>query len=264
MIKLRISVCNNFLDKSCSIDYTFAAETRGAYSIIDYFFVSNLQPNFVRSLSVLHDVDNLSDHLPLCLELQNDIITLCRSDSHITAASNRADDPTQRAVFDWLRGDRMLYYELTRLEFAALHELLSSQSIDDLRTTRPDLLTHAGINDVYRNIVHVLLNSSAKAIPVKSNASHVKYWWDSSLKDAKINCIKCHNAWVAAGRPNHGDLFSAKNVAKKSYKKAIFEKKNKSKKCVTTKLQNQLLKVDSKRFWRTGKASLKAQSVTIN
>jgi len=72
-----LSVCNNFLDKPCSVEYTFAAEKRGAYSTIDHFFVSNIVPNFVRSFNVLHDVENVSDHLPLCLELDSTIIDYC-------------------------------------------------------------------------------------------------------------------------------------------------------------------------------------------
>ena len=77
MSLLGLSVCNNFLPTPSTIDYTFAAETRGAYSLIDHFFVSNLTPHFVRSLNVIHDSDNFSDHLPLMLKLDSELIKHC-------------------------------------------------------------------------------------------------------------------------------------------------------------------------------------------
>jgi len=47
MNDLNLTVCNSFLGNNFSVDYTFDAETRQAYSAIDHFFASNMNPNYI-------------------------------------------------------------------------------------------------------------------------------------------------------------------------------------------------------------------------
>jgi len=125
---------------------------------------------------------------------------------------------------------------------------------------RPDLLTHNGINNVYRNIVHVLYNSSAKTVSFKPKAAHVKYWWDGTLNDAKKESIKCHREWISAGKPKVGNFLSAKNAARSKYRKFIHSKKQESSKSVSNKLQNSLLQTNGKKFWRLWKSNFKSSN----
>ena len=53
----------------CTVEYTFAAVSSNVYSYSDHFYVSDILPNFVHLSEVIHDVDTLSDHLPLRLAL---------------------------------------------------------------------------------------------------------------------------------------------------------------------------------------------------
>ena len=121
MKKLNLVPCNNFLEKPCSFDYTFAVESRNAYSIIDYFYVTNVSSNFVISLDVIHDVNNLSDHLPLKLEISNKIIQLCSSRTNSAKKSSDFSNYNKcSTALDWLNARKQDYYELTRVELASL------------------------------------------------------------------------------------------------------------------------------------------------
>jgi len=104
-----------------------------------------------------------------------------------------------------------------------------------LLEARPDIFTQKGINNIYKNLVHTLVNCGIRTVDQLSKPSVTKFWWDSSLSDAKRECLKHHDAWVSAGKPVGGNLFTAKNIASKKYKKAIFEKKKASSNTVSKK-----------------------------
>ena len=226
---LGLSVCNQFLDKPCNIEYTFAAESRQAYSIIDHFFVSNIASNFVRSLDVIHDVDNHSDHLPLVLELDCFVLNSVVNCDAMNKSNVKppVENDAHNEALNWSQADLAGYCELTRIELMELHNILALNSFDDLLLIRPDLCTQQSINNIYRNIVHVLIQSGNAAVPHKNSMrSCKKYWWDETLRDTKRESMKHHQAWLAAGRPKSGDLFLSRNSARKKYKNAIHKEKN--------------------------------------
>ena len=262
---LGLVICNALIDIPCPFDYTFAAESRGAYSIIDHFFVTDTATNFVQSLDVIHDADNLSDHLPLKLELNMNILDFCHS---ISKPSNKNSPAAINKALNWLEANKAYYYELTRIELVTLHSLVTSETLSELQVSRPDLFTQAGINDIYRNVVHVLLNSALKAVPLKSKPAVRKHWWDKSLSNERNNSVVHHANWVAAGRPKHGGLFVAKNLARAKYKKHIAKKKSDSKNIISEKLQHTLMGVNKNKFWRLWKANFKPAvntgSMTVN
>ena len=119
MNKIDLIVCNSLLRTVPNIEYTFVAESRGAYSIIDHFFLTNTNSNFVHSLNVIHDVDNLSDHLPLLLALDKSIIIHCKNiaaiDSNIATATDQPSARSNECNFrlDW---DKRLLITVRRLE----------------------------------------------------------------------------------------------------------------------------------------------------
>ena len=51
--KVGLTVCNKLLTTPAFIEYTFNAVTRGAYSTIDFFFITDCIPNFARSLNII-------------------------------------------------------------------------------------------------------------------------------------------------------------------------------------------------------------------
>ena len=60
-----------------------------------------------------------------------------------------------------------------------------------------------------------------------NNCSFRKYWWNSTLNDAKRESLTHYNNWIAAGKPKDGPLVTAKTLAHKKYKNAVYAAKNK-------------------------------------
>ena len=115
--------------------------------------------------------------------------------------------------------DKINYQEYTRTELFNLLNLFMQSNDDVLADTRPDIMCKAGINDIYRNIVHVLSNGAKLYVPVKGKAFKGKHWWNNSLSQAKQNSLKSHRKWLDAGKPKDGLLFKNMLDMKKSYKK---------------------------------------------
>ena len=57
--------------KHCNIDYTFESKANGSQSLFDHFVVSQNVLSNVKTYSVVHSVDNLSDHSPIQVVLNN-------------------------------------------------------------------------------------------------------------------------------------------------------------------------------------------------
>ena len=55
--------------ESCSVDFTFKSKINDSKSVLDFIFVSNNLLDCIENYSVLHRGDNLSDHLPVMLNL---------------------------------------------------------------------------------------------------------------------------------------------------------------------------------------------------
>ena len=65
-------LCVSQMADVCKIAYTFESKANGAQSFIDHFLIS---PNLGKSITecaLKNDIENLSDHLPVCLHLDID------------------------------------------------------------------------------------------------------------------------------------------------------------------------------------------------
>jgi len=104
-------------------------------------------------------------------------------------------------------------------------------------------------------LISRLLYCSNFSIISKSNNSFKKYWWDSNLDSAKTECITKFKLWQEAGKPSDGPIFLEKNLARKDYKKKIFQCKENSKNVVSDKLQHHLGNANPNKFWRCWKGA---------
>ena len=97
---LGLTLCNNYLSNPNCIDHTFRVESRNAYSVIDHFFVSSTQPNYVNSLVTLDTAFNFSDHLPLVLNLDPNLIAVCKTKTLLQNMTNCLPDKP-KLTFNW-------------------------------------------------------------------------------------------------------------------------------------------------------------------
>jgi len=86
------------------------------------------------------------------------------------------------------------------------------------------------IEILYNRLVLSLSSPSDEVVLLRSVGGVRKHWWDRDLQNLKSTSISTHRAWVLAGRPPAGDLFSTKRSAKHAYKAKLQINKNKDRK----------------------------------
>jgi len=272
MAKFNLTLANNLLQKPSTIQYTFSGKSRDAYSYIDHFYVSSNPANLVHSIKDIDSHENFSDHIPIILTLDKCIFDLCKQDisaqySHrvnVTVNSDRYEN----VLLDWENSSKRDYYELTRNEMSTLCDLFLNSDLLALKSLRPDIFSQNGLNDIYRNVVHVLYNSSLKTIRNKCKKSYNKHWWDISLTEEKKESKKQFELWCSSGKPKSGSVYNDKCEARKKYRKAIFNKKSESKNYVGQKLQQNLINSNPRNFWKCWNGCFKksnyAQNLNVN
>jgi len=125
--------------------------------------------------------------------------------------------------------------------------------------SRPDLFTSRGANNLYENFIHSLLNCSLEYFNIKllSSKSCRKWWWDSSLKQAKARSLSLFNEWKLADFNPSAQEAVNYNQSKKFFKHLVQTKKKESKDLTNSQLVASMLKHDSKNFWHQWNCTLK-------
>ena len=94
------------------------------------------------SLKTNHDFENLSDHLPVVLNLKNEALFTGISNTPAPAHYiNSRPIVIDNCNLDWNNSNNAAYYELTRQAFFSLHKLLSESDINILHKNIPDFST---------------------------------------------------------------------------------------------------------------------------
>src|SRR5579872_5189278 len=191
MNNFNLTLANNLLQIPSTIKFTFSGKSREAYSHIDHFYVSKNPVDLVRSIINMDADVNFSDHIPIALKFDEGIYKLCKENMNIRKEPgiDKSDNKYETTFLDWENSSKLDYYNLTRIELNSLSNLLISD-LEALKAMRPDIFLLNGLNDIYRNVVHVLYNASLKTIKSKNKISHNKYWCDHSLNEEKRNSKK--------------------------------------------------------------------------
>lgn len=271
MANYNLSLANKLLRIPCTITHTFSSKSHNGHSYIDHFFVSSNPVDLVTYIKDIDASENFSDHSPIVLNLDNRLYDVCEHSKNNSKRleSNKIDhsnnsDKYKSIRLDWENSTKSDYYNLTRDELDGLSKLFLLSDIKTLKAERPDIFTQNGLNDLYRNIVHVLYNSSLKTIKLKNKKSSNKYWWDTNLTLEKKESKEQYNIWSNAGKPKDGPEYIAKCAASKKYRNAIFRKKEQSRNYVGEKLQNKLINTNPKNFWKYWKDCFKKVKATEN
>ena len=63
------------------IDFTYVSDVNGTYSTIDHFIIYNSLNTCVNNHCTVNDIDNMSDHLPLCMDIHLPVNIMYFNDS---------------------------------------------------------------------------------------------------------------------------------------------------------------------------------------
>ena len=217
--------------KKSQIDYTFAVDARNAYSYIDHAFISKSMAKDVHSWDTIQSPYNLSDHLPVKLELNLNLDSVLHVKETCSNVVKQDIDGAKGQIirFNWNKANLADFYELTRIKLADLCVFLTKNNMDELKADYPDIFLKEGFNTMYSNFVVCLKSCCLNCVEtLRSDVSkdHQKFWWDAILNDLKKESIYHFNDWINAGKPKSGILFSQMQNARMAYKKEIIRKKN--------------------------------------
>jgi len=212
------SFCDNMNIKpvyghfNCNIDYTYNFDM-SRFNTLDHFLLSGvLYEKCVDGACVLHEVDNLSDHDPILLELSLDV-------QYVGFAANVY---TPRA--SWKKASNLDLFN---------YRLVLSQNLTNLDLDT-DVLTCHNVNckkaEHFRalagyacGITDACLDACKNAIPcttVKQKSGRMA-GWSEYVQPLRDKSLFWHNLWVDNGRPHSGAVADCMRRSRAAYHYAV-------------------------------------------
>ena len=114
------------------------------------------------------------------------------------------------------------------------------------------------IETCYTKLISGLNDAALNHIPVLEPQSR-KFWWSLVASDLKNNAILSHREWLNSNKPRSGPIHEAMKNDKYRYKLHLREQKKSHLSGITDSLCDNLIKKDSKTFWKTFNSKLGAK-----
>lgn len=242
--------CDNFLTSvSSGPPVTFRRNELHAGTFIDHFCVTRPMRDTVEHVYIIDRGDNLSDHLPICMDLR-----------HINTQGDQfgiSDRTSNCRRLRWDKADLSMYYQLTYFNLSSI------PVIDDMWDCQQGDQSKAQdcVNYIHDNIVLALAAAANTSVP-RTKSDYFKSWWNEALSDLKRASQDAHVLWVSCGRPRQGDIFLEMHRHKIAYKRAVRTYKAEGDKCMSNELHELLLDKDITGFWHSWNAKMGRQKVS--
>jgi len=202
----------------CTVDYTYNFNM-SRFNVLDHFLLSGvLYDSCVERSYVLHDVDNLSDHDPIMLDLVLDV-------QYVGCASNVY---TPRA--SWKKAsdlDLFNYKSALSRNLANLHSQAAFLTCHDMNCS----ISHhfSALTDYVKGITDACINACKSSIPstsLKQQSGRIA-GWSEYVQPLREKSLFWHHLWVENGRPHSGTVADCMRRSRASYHYAVrFVKKN--------------------------------------
>ena len=226
------------IDESFDADSAFTRfdVKTNSYTLIDGILISEDLRSKVSRVGIFQDGDNVSDHLPVEMD-----ITL-----HITEVDTKK--PRLPLYVNWkkLTAEQKTFFK------DKMVECLSKVNVP------PDIYhgnkccnenTHNFLlEQYYLDIVAAV--SRAELILPKTNPNAQRSFWNPELDELKEASIECDIHWKSIGRPKMGPAFECWKKCRFSYKSAIRRAKAENDKAMNEALLNDLANKDGVAFWK--------------
>ena len=244
--------------------------------MVDWLMISHGLVNRIVDYDILDLEPNLSDHLPVTLDIS------ISDEFGFSFNEHRVNDRcTQSFTRRWDKGDLNAYYNCTLLnitpildEFRPLyssvmtnHNLLHANNICRDYYYKPSISNHSIDNSVCRflidkyhpMVVDALIDASNTTIPqVKINV--FKLWWSNELTNLKNKSIYSFNPWVSVRKPRSGLVFDLYKHDKYALKLCIKRSKQEAELIITNDLHTALCEKDNNGFWKLWKSKFDTNS----
>jgi hypothetical protein len=194
----------------------------------------------VKGLSVVHSVDNTSDHEPVNISFEFDVTVLVGSQRNYDS--------------------KLAWHKASSVDINnycnCVSDLLSNVTIPVDAINCKDVccnncLHRTALNQYCRDIGQCCLNAGLQTIPttVCDNDHRVIPGWSEHVAPLREKSLFWHNVWLQAGKPRNGVLANIMRTARINYHKAIRNARKNGDLIRKEKFADKILENNSRDFW---------------
>jgi len=228
-----------------NIDFTYNFSMK-RFSVLDHFFIPTyIFDSCVQSVSVIHDIDNCSDHDPLCLHLNICWSTLLFS--------------TRRAVTKkpaWYKANETDLENYKRLLQSNLNTIAiprSALACHDVKCC--DKNHHILLKEFADNIAEASLTAAVNSVPLTGNMRNdtgkksTVPGWQEYVAPARAESLFWHNLWIECGRPHSGSVADCMRRTRAAYHYAIRHVRRNETEIIQERFARSVLQNSNRDFW---------------
>lgn len=223
----------NHVINEVAATYSCIVDGRQYTSCIDHFIGNQSVYNSVKEAGVINCPNNFSGHKPIYAKLNVKQLNL----------TVEAQDKAPKFCWDKANSDDKVRYKQT------LRQLLTSITppVDCENCSSMKCDRHEVAVDLYANSICEALDTAAsECLPmtgqqIQHGGQKAVPGWTEYVKPYQDESLFWHGLWVAAGKPNFGDLHNMRGQSKMQYKYAVRRLKRATNNVQRDKLLNRLL-----------------------
>jgi hypothetical protein len=224
----------------CGIDYTYQFNmTR--FCILDHFFLSGaIFSDALDSISVVHDIDNLSDHDPieLHLSLKTKFLETC--------------DRVYKPRVSWVKATESDVVDYRSTLSARLQNI--ALPIDTLLCDQllcGDVSHLRAVNGYAQDLADALVAAANLTIPLscERQAGRCVPGWSERVQPLRDKSLFWHRIWVDCGRPRSGAVADSMRRTRAAYHYAVRQIKKDEDSVVRERIASALLNDSERNFW---------------
>ena len=225
-------------DFDYSSSFTRSNLKLNSYSLLDYVFVSESLVPYVTSVNILDSVSNLSDHLPVAVDLSLDIVTF------------KPENVTLPMLIDWKSID-----DETRSRYeSVMDECLNNLNIPNFLhgpQSCNDSSHIIAIERYYSDLIECIKTADLQLPRCKPTMR--KCYWNEQLSSLKNDSIVAYDYWKINNCPKSGPIFEMKKNAHYRYKLYLRECQKTRDRSRNDLLNEDLINGDHHKFWKSYK-----------
>ena len=217
--------------------YTRCDIKRNSYTLIDYVLISQSLRPFVENVCIDHHPLNVSDHIPVRLELNVNISPLIahnlKSGFYIPWNSLKDSD------IDVFRNTMANCLDQIAIPTNSINHC----------TSHCDESSHIlDLERYYSDVVDAVKQADLSLPRLRYGTN--KSYWSPELNDAKTKSYDAFSIWKASGSPMSGPIYQEKVATHFQYKRLLRKHKSTASEAVSEQLADSLINRDSGSFWR--------------
>lgn len=224
----------------CHIDYSYSFNAC-RFSILDHFLLSGtLYTESVDSVSVLHDIDNMSDHEPITLQLNLSI--------HCVGFQGRIFTPR----VSWVKATEVNLHDYKVALSNHLNNIdIPSDALSCSDTSCNNLLHLQQLNKYATDITDSCLRAAEAVIPRscrRQGGGHIP-GWSKYVQPVREKSLFWHKLWLECGRPRTGAVADCMRRTRAAYHYTIRKVKRDEDAVVNERIADSMLSNNARDFW---------------